>query len=353
MGFMRAQVVEAPEKMALKNVPIPEIGADEVLVKVKLCGICGSDWSIYKGWYASEKLPLITGHEFWGTVEKLGANASGLKTGDRVAVDLCISCGVCYFCRKGDRLLCETFTQLGIHTDGGFAEYVKVPWKNCYIIPDCVDDYAAAFVEPLTTAIQASRRMGCELGSSVAVIGSGLGIIHALMAKLRGAAPVILIGSNKGRMEIAKKMAAADFYVDPGETPDAVAEVKKLTDGRGADYVIEAVGTAGTYEQAFAMLRRGGSLEAFGICAQDSLASIPPYEFVLGEKKVSGSCAGIGDDWGVAIDLLKFKRVDPSPMYSMAVPLSELEQALFELHKPGHSLFKVFVSPEADKRIIF
>jgi len=350
--MMKAQIIEAPEKMTLKEIPVPEINADEVLVKVKLCGICGSDWSIYKGWYASEKLPLITGHEFWGTVEKAGANAKGLKVGDRVTVDLCISCGTCYFCRRGDGLLCETFTQLGIHTDGGFAEFVKVPWKNCYIIPDEINDYAAAFIEPLTTAIQASRRMGSELGASVAVIGSGLGIIHAQIAKLRGAAPVILIGHNKKRLQIAKEMNAADYTIDINEISDSIAEVKKLTGGVGVDYVIEAVGSTQTYEQAFAMLRRGGKLEAFGICAEDGYASIPPYEFVLGEKKVSGSCAGIGNDWGVAINLLKYRRIDPSLMYSMVVPLGELEQALKELHTPGHELIKVFVSPEATQRIM-
>ena len=353
MDMMYAQVIEAPEKMAYKQVPIPEIGPGEVLVKVKLCGICGSDWNIYKGWYASEKLPLITGHEFWGTVEKTGAGTKGLKAGDRVAVDLCISCGTCYFCRRGDRLLCQSFTQLGIHADGGFAEYVRVPWENCYIIPEEIDGYAAAFIEPLTTAIQASRRMGSELGASVAVIGPGLGILHAQVAKLRGAAPVILVGSNKKRLETARKMGAADYIVDINDTPDAVAEVRKLTGGIGADYVVEAVGSTVTYEQAFAMLRRGGKLEAFGICAEGECASIPPYEFVLGEKKVSGSCAGIGNDWGVAISLLKYKRVDPSPMYSMAVPLAELECALHELHTPGHGLMKVFVGPDISERIIF
>jgi threonine dehydrogenase-like Zn-dependent dehydrogenase len=347
---MKAQVVEAPHRMAFKEVPVPQISDDEVLVKVKYCGVCGSDWSIYTGKYAADKLPLITGHEFWGTVEKTGKKASSLKVGDRVAVDLCITCGVCYFCRRGDGLLCEEFTQLGIHTDGGFAEYVKVPWKNCYPIPDEVDDISATFIEPLTAVIQASRRMACELGASVAVLGCGLGILHAAFAKLRGAAPVMIIGSNSERLEIAKKMGAADYFIDLKKVPDPVEEVKKLTGGIGADYVIEAVGTAKTYEQAFAMLRRGGRLEAFGICAQDDNASLSPYEFVLGEKKVSGSCAGIGNDWGVAINLLKYGRVNPTPMCSMIVPLGELEDALKELRE-NKKLMKVLVDPQASKRV--
>ena len=351
MRMMKAQVVESPNNMVYKDVPVPAISKDEVLIKVKYCGICGSDWSIFTGKYAAEKLPLIVGHEFWGVVEELGEDVVGLKIGDRVAVDLCLCCGTCYFCRRGDGLLCQTFTQLGIHTNGGFAEYVKAPGKNCYVIPDEISDYDAAFIEPLTTTIQASKRMDCELGSSVVVLGDGLGVLHAAMAKLRGAAPVIIIGGNPGRLEIAKQMGI-DYCINFMEEKDVVAKVFELTNGIGADYVIEAVGTSKTYEQAFQMLRRGGKLEAFGICAEDDKAALSPFEFVLGEKKVSGSCAGIGNDWGIAIDLLKYKRIDPSPMCSMVVPLAELEDALREL-QTNTKLVKVLVGLEVKEKIVF
>lgn len=348
--MMRAQVVERPDVMVLKEVPVPEISSDEVLVKVAYCGICGSDWSIFKGKYAKDQLPLITGHEFYGTVAEVGSNAKGIKVGDRVAADICITCGTCYFCRRGDGLLCKNFAQLGIHTDGAFAEYVKVPWKNIYNIPDEIDDYTATFVEPLTTTLQASKRMDAKIGSSCVVIGCGLGVLHAGMAMLRGCAPVILVGDSEKRLNIAREMGV-DHIVNINEVKDPVAEVIKLTDGVGADYVIEAVGHSSTYEQAFKMLRRGGKLEAFGVCAQDDFAKLPPYEFVLGEKKVSGSCAGIGNDWGDAITLLKYKRVDPSPLLSMVVPLEELEDALHELRE-NPKLFKVLVSPQIKQRVI-
>ncbi|MCI8991714.1 MAG: alcohol dehydrogenase catalytic domain-containing protein [Eubacterium sp.] len=350
-GTMKAQVVKAPYQMEYCDVPIPEINDDEVLIKVKVCGICGSDTSIYTGKYAKDKLPLISGHEFWGVIEKAGKNARGVKEGDRVAVDICLTCGTCYFCRRGDGLLCETFTQLGIHTNGGFAEYVKAPWKNCYLLPDDMDDYTAAFVEPMTTVIHASQRMVPAIASSVAVIGSGLGILHAAMAKARGCAPVIVIGHNdEKRLAIAKEMGA-DYVIDSAKC-DPVAEVKKITNGVGVDNVIEAVGTPETYEQAFQILRRGGKLEAFGICAEDAAASLRPYEFVLGEKKVSGSCAGIGNNWQEAITLLQYGVIKPQKMFSLAVPLSELEQALSEL-KTNKELVKVFVCPELTERKYF
>ncbi len=348
---MRAQVIEKPGVMALKQVPVPEINDNEVLIKVKMCGICGTDGKIYKGQYASEFLPMISGHEFWGIVEEVGANAQGLKKGDRVSVDICLPCGTCYFCRRGEGLLCKTFTQLGIHTDGAFAEYVKAPWQNCYPIPDEVDEYSAAFIEPMTAVIQASKRMNLKISSSCVVIGCGLGILHAAMAKLRGAAPVIVIGDSAARLKMAMEMGA-DYTININEIKDPVAEVMRLTNGIGADYVLEAVGHPKTYEQAFDMVRRGGTVEAFGICAPDAKAALAPYEFVLGEKKVSGSCAGIGNDWEDVLNLLKYKRIDPKAMFSMVVPLEELEDAIHELSE-NPNLIKVFVSPEIDKRILF
>ena len=187
----------------------------------------------------------------------------------------------------------------------------------------------------------------------VAVIGCGLGIIHARLAKLRGAAPVILLGTNKKRLEMAKAMGAADFTVYVDQTVDPVAEVRRLTDGIGADFVIEAVGSSKTYEQAFQMARRGGKVEAFGICSDDDFASLAPVEFVIQEKKVSGSTAGIGYDWGDAITLLKYGMLDPAPMVSMIVPLEELVDALVELRE-NKELIKVLVAPgQAEHKILY
>jgi threonine dehydrogenase-like Zn-dependent dehydrogenase len=342
--------------MELREIPIPSITDDEVLVKIKYCGICGTDHSIFTGKYVPDRLPLVIGHEMFGVIAETGANARGLSVGDRVAIDIALQCGVCYACRKGDGLLCEHFEQIGIHTKdmpGGFAEYVKAPWKNIYKVPDEVDDLKAAFVEPLTTTIRAANKMDAEIAGGIAILGTGLGTIHGVMAKLRGLCPIIVIGSNEKRLAMAKDMCA-DHTINFKETPDVVAEVLRLTNGVGADYVIEAVGTLATYEQAFRMLRPGGKLESFGVCAEDDAMRLEPYRFVLNEKKISGSCASIGNDWGDAIKLLRYGRVDPTPMISMIVPLEELEQAIYELHDPATSgpLIKVLVSPEVTERAI-
>ena len=347
--MMRAQVVEAPGKLVSKQVPVPEIQDDEILIKVKVCGICGTDLKILGGQYAADRLPLIPGHEFWGVVDQVGKNAKGFQVGDRVAADLNITCGTCYFCRRGEPLLCQDFTQLGIHTDGAFAEYVKAPWKNCYKIPQDVDDYSAAFIEPMSAVFEASKRMDCSLSSSVAVIGCGLGILHAAMARLRGAAPVILLGDSVARLELARRMGVADHFINVAAVADPVAEVRRLTGGIGADYVLEAVGTPATYEQAFRMVRRGGVVEAFGVVQQGRTAAFEPFEFVLGEKKLRGSCAGIGVDWAHVINLLAYRRIDPKPLFTEVVPLEELGEAFHEL-KTNKELIKLFVSPEIDRR---
>lgn len=348
--MMKAAVVEAVEKLVIRQVPVPEIEDDEVLIKVKYTGICGTDWSIYTGKYSADKLPLIPGHEFSGVIVKAGKKARNLREGDRVTADINMGCGTCYFCRKGEKLLCPDFHQLGIHVNGTYAEYVKAPWEQVLKLPDSLSFLQAAFIEPVSCVVHSSKAAGITLGSSVVVIGSGLGVLHGALAKLRGAAPVIVIGSNAKRLSIARELGV-DVTINIKEGKDPMAEVMKLTEGRGADFVIEAVGTPATYEQAWAMTRRGGTLTAFGICGGDDTVKMKPFDFVLGEKKITGSCAGVGPDWTDAMTLIAGGRIKPEPLFSMIVPLEELETALKELRSnPG--LFKVFVSPEATKREI-
>jgi 2-desacetyl-2-hydroxyethyl bacteriochlorophyllide A dehydrogenase len=347
---MKAAVVEKVEKLVVKQVPVPEISEDEVLIKVKYTGICGTDWSIYTGKYSADKLPLIPGHEFSGTVAQVGKKARNLREGDRVTADINMSCGACFYCRKGEKLLCPEFHQLGIHVNGTYAEYVKAPWELVHTLPDSMSFLQAAFIEPVSCVIHSSKAANVTHGSSVAIIGSGLGVLHGALAKLRGAALVILIGSNAKRLAIAKDMGV-DVTINIKEGKDPVAEVRKLTDGRGADFVIEAVGKPATYEQAWAMTRRGGTLTAFGICAGEDQIKIKPFDFVLEEKKVTGSCAGVGPDWTDAIELIAHGRIKPEPLFSMVVPLEELESALKQLRSDAN-LFKVFVSSEISKREI-
>lgn len=344
---MKAAVLEKPESLKITSVPVPEIGDDDVLIKVKLTGICGTDWSIFTGKYSADRLPLIPGHEFCGTLEQVGKNAKGLAVGDKVTADINMSCGHCFYCKKGQKLLCPDFLQLGIHIHGTYAEYVKAPWAQVHKIPEKLSFMEGAFIEPVSCCVHSAKAMNAELGSSVAILGCGLGILHGALARLRACAPVIVIGTNEKRLEIAKRMGA-DHVVNPKKV-DPVAEVKRLTGGRGADYVLESVGTIATYEQAFQMVRPGGQVSAFGITGDQEKMALAPFDLVLKEKKVTASCAGVGNDWSEAITLIEHGRIDPKPMFSMVVPLEDLEWALKEL-RTNKELIKVFVSPEAKKR---
>jgi threonine dehydrogenase-like Zn-dependent dehydrogenase len=348
--MMKAAVIEKPNQIAITQVPVPEIADNEVLIKVKYTGICGTDWSIYTGKYSADKLPLIAGHEFSGTVAQVGKKTRGLKEGDRVTADINMSCGTCFYCRHGQKLMCRDFSQLGIHMDGSYAEYVKAPYDQVHVLPDSLDFLGGAFIEPVSCVIHSSKAAKVTHGSSVAVIGSGLGVLHGLLARLRGAAPVIVIGDNAKRLAIAKDMGV-DVTINIKDGKDPVAEVKKLTGGRGADFVVEAVGTPATYEQAFRMVRPGGTLAAFGICAGEDTIAVKPFDLVLGEMTVVGSCAGVGPDWPDAIALLAHGHIKPQPMFSMIVPVEELEAALKQL-RTDPNLIKVFVSTEISKREI-
>ena len=345
---MKAAVVEKPGVLVIKQVPVPTIADDEVLIKVKYTGICGTDWSIFTGKYSADKLPLIPGHEFSGVVAQVGSRARGVKEGDRVTADINMSCGTCFYCRKGQKLMCRDFHQLGIHVDGTYADYVKAPYENVHKLPDSLDFLAGAFVEPVSCVIHSSKAAGVTHGSSVAVIGCGLGVLHGALARQRAAALVIVIGDNPRRLAVAKEMGA-DVVLDVNQVKDPVAEVRRLTEGRGADFVVEAVGTPQTYEQALEMVRPGGTVAAFGICGGEDTITVRPFDLVLGEKTIVGSCAGVGPDWPDAIALLAQGHIKPQSLFSLAVPVEELEAALQEL-RTDPNLTKVFVSTEISER---
>lgn len=348
---MVAAVQEAPERLVVKAVPVPEIKAHEVLIRVKYTGICGTDWSIYTGLYSVDRLPLIPGHEFSGVVALTGKNVRELKEGDRVTADINMSCGHCFYCRRGQKLMCPEFTQLGIHTDGTYAEYVKAPAELVHRLPDNIDFMTGAFIEPVSCVIHSAKALDVKLGSSVAIIGSGLGILHAAVSVHKGAAPVIVIGRNKKRLAAARQMGA-DITIDIDEVEDPVSAVRQYTGGRGADYVIEAVGKTSTYAQALQMVRPGGTMAAFGITGLQDMIEIRPFDIVLGEKAIVGSCAGVGQDWDDAIALLQYGRIQPQILFSKVVPLRGLEPALLELRR-NRDFTKVFVSPDAmDEEIL-
>ncbi|WP_083676061.1 zinc-dependent alcohol dehydrogenase family protein [Paenibacillus sp. FSL H8-0548] len=328
MNKMLAAVTYGAEDTRIVEVDVPSIQADEILIAVKRCGICGTDPHIYRGHFPVP-LPLIQGHEFSGEVVEIGASVKTVVIGDRVTADINISCGKCYFCRMGQKLFCKEIEQIGVHINGAFAEYIKVPESNVYKLPKEMSWEEAAYIEPLACVIRGQDRANITIGSTVAIIGAGpMGLVHAQLAKMNGASKVIISEMNQARIEKARQLGI-DHVVDASQV-DPVQAVYDLTEQRGADFVIEAVGAVPTYQQAFQMVRRGGTLVTYGAAPAHAVLEIKPFEIYSKELTIVGSYAGTYDTWVKAINLISSKRFQPATIISKTVPLSSVVDGITE-----------------------
>ncbi|MCU1437209.1 MAG: alcohol dehydrogenase GroES pr otein [Naasia sp.] len=324
---MSAVRLFGPGDLRLDAVEVPRPVAGEVLVKVRRSGICGTDLHIAKGTFPAPNLPLTLGHEFSGVIAEAGHDTEPLSVDDHVVVDINVSCGRCYFCRRGQKLFCPFVSQLGVHRAGGLAEYVVVPAANVYVLPPALSLENAAYVEPLACAIHGQDRIGIRSGDRVLIIGGGpMGLAHVALAKLSGASIVVVSEPDASRRLLAGQMGA-DVLINPFETPlgEAVAE---LLDGIGPDVVIEAVGSIPTYETAVEVVRRGGRILAYGAAPQTATMSLRPFDIYAKELTIVGSYAGTYDTWPRAISLLAQKRFAPELIVDSIRPLSEAVEAI-------------------------
>jgi 2-desacetyl-2-hydroxyethyl bacteriochlorophyllide A dehydrogenase len=323
---MKAAVLVAPERFEIRDVPVPVPGPDDVLIKVKRCGLCGTDMHIYHGKYSADRLPLIPGHEFSGHIAALGDAVTGLALGQSVTADINVGCGRCFYCRKNEVMNCPTMVQIGIHVDGGLAEYVRVPASH--IVPVARDTAIelAALTEPVSCIVRAVRRSRLQLGESVLILGAGpIGNLHLQVARQAGAAPIIVSDPDPERAAWAKASGADHVVSDASSLADVVAQA---TQGRGADLVIESVGLAALYEQAFDLVRPGGRVLAFGLCDQSAHAHYAPFKVVLKELGLQGSVAGMGDDMHDAMTLIAHDRVDLDAFVETVYPLERIAEAM-------------------------
>ena len=337
---MQAAVFYGPDDLRVEEVQRPSAGPGEVLLQVERCGICGTDSHIVRGHFPAPNLPLIIGHEFSGTVVEIGAGVTHVEPGDRATADINIACGTCYFCRHGNKLFCPHVRQLGVHDAGGMAEFVVAPAGNVYKLPASMPFDHAAFIEPLACAIHGQDRIGVSVGETVLIIGAGpMGLAHVAMSRLHGAAQVIVSEPDSARRDRATALGA-DLTVDP--LTGGLDEVMAATEGRGADVVIEAVGSVRTYTQAFELVRRGGRLLAYGAAPQDAVIEVKPFEIYSKELTIVGSYAGTYDTWPKAIDLISSGRFDPNMVIDSVRPLADVMQALESL-ETDKSVVKVQV----------
>jgi propanol-preferring alcohol dehydrogenase len=322
---MKAAVLkEIGKPLVIEDVPIPEIGYGEVLVRTKACGICATDLHIVEGTGYKPKLPRVLGHEPSGVVEKVGPGVDSLKPGDRVVPNIFFTCGRCFYCRTNMATHCENFPgALGIGLDGGYAEFFKAPATNLFILPENVDFAKGAVIaDAVVTAVHAVRRRAKVTDSdTVLVLGTGgVGQSVIQLAKHAGAT-VLAVVRQKARGDIASKIGA-DFIIN-SETEKVGDAVRRLTGKNGVDIVIDNVGSADTVKLAIDSLRAAGRLVMVGE-TPDNLP-LSTFRLCFSEFEVLGSRSGSRQDTVEAIDAVARGIVDP--FISDTFPLDEINEA--------------------------
>lgn len=339
---MRAAVLEDAGKIVVKDVPKPSPREEEVLVKVKYCGICGSDLHAYKtGMYG---LGLTMGHEFSGDIVELGSDVKGWNVDDKV-IKKPDSCGECYYCRRGIINLCEKGVEygLGIFSPGAYAEYVVVPTGALCKLPEELTYEQGTMVDPLSTPVRAIRLSKMKLGDTALVLGAGpLGLLTLQCAKLAGARAVYVTEKAKKRMALAKKLGA-DEVLSPDEV-DICSRILEVTDNRGPDVVFECVGVPNTIRDAIRTVRNAGKIVIEGIFDEDVETRF--LDIVLNEIGIKGVFAYDNHDFRCAVELIRKKSVDVDSIITDIISLNDIAKKGFEaLIKPEKESVKILVAP--------
>lgn len=288
-GTMRALWYNKPQDFEIKQVPIPKVGDNDVLLKVSCCGVCGTDGHIHDGEFIST-FPLIPGHEAIGKIVEMGKDVTGFEIGDRCVADVGQTCDNCFYCRRGNSLLCENFNARGVTLDGGFAEYIVYPQKKLYKIKNLTDE-ESTLLEPAACAIHGLDKLNPPVGIEVLLLGAGpTGLILAQLLKLNGASRVV-IAANKGiKMDIARELDAGDEYIElDRQNPDAQWRKLKEDNPYGFDVVVEATGVEKIADMSIGYVRRGGTLMIYGVYENKALVHWPPSKIFGDEITIIGS----------------------------------------------------------------
>ncbi|HEX2623120.1 MAG TPA: zinc-dependent alcohol dehydrogenase family protein [Phototrophicaceae bacterium] len=322
---MKAVVFPAAESIALEQVPDPTPAEDEIVVKIARSGICGTDLHIYRNEYMSN-FPLIPGHEFGGTIVELGKKVTGYSIGERVAVDPNLYCGYCDFCRNEQSNHCANWQGIGITRSGGFAEYVNVPVKAAYRLPDSLSDQQAAFIEPLACVVYALKRLHIRPADRVLLLGSGpMGLLLIQALRAGNASRITVVDKQPGRLELAKTLGANQTVLAGA---DQAAELKALAP-YGFDIVIDATGVPAVIENAFQHLKVRGQFLQFGVTPNNARVSINPYDIFHNDWTIIGSFA-LCYTFLPAIAWLESGAIDVSSLVSHTIPLADFAEAFHQ-----------------------
>jgi len=340
---MQAARYYGAQDIRLEEMPMPEPGPGEVIMRVRASGICGSD---VMHWYRAGRGPVVLGHEVAGEVSAVGAGVDNYKPGDRIAAAHHVPCNTCHYCLNGHHTVCDTLRSTNFYP-GGFAGFIRLPAINVdrgiFLLPDEMSFDEATFIEPLACVYRGQRIAGARLGQSVLVIGSGIaGLLHVQLAKALGASFVAATDINKYRLK-----AAADLGAD--KTIHAVEDVPELfrqgNNGRPADLVILTSGAEGAINQAFRSIDRGGTILFFAPAAKGATIPLPVNDlFWRNEITLTSSYAANYQEHVIAMELIRQKRVNVNAMITHRLPLAETARGFQLVEQAGDSL-KVIIEP--------
>jgi len=340
---MKALRKMRPERGAqLETIPAPAIGGADVLVRVRAASICGTDLHIYHWdkWSASRIHPPMTfGHEFCGTVEKIGAEVESVKPGDFVSAEMHVNCGRCRACRAGQPHLCRNVKIIGIDADGCFAEFVRIPARNIWKVDPAIPEHYAAVLDPLGNAVH-TVLAGEIAGQTVAVTGCGpIGLMSIAVARACGASTIFATEVNAHRRELARKMGADEAF-DP-RTDEPVAKVREATGGDGVDVLLEMSGNPAGIHQGFQMLRQGGRASLLGIPSEPVTLDLVGDVIFKGAVVQGIYGRKMFETWEQMTSLLKAGRLNLEPLFKERVPLDKFADAfqLLESGQAGKILF--------------
>jgi len=342
---MKALLMSKYRQLEMAEVPTPTAGAGEVLIRVGACGICGSDVHGYDGSSGRRIPPIVMGHEAAGRIAAVGAGATGLTEGDRVTFDSTIYCGACGFCKRGEVNLCDHRQVLGVSCGdyrraGAFAEFVTVPARVVYKLPESISFVEAAMLEAVAVAIHGVSLAKITADSRALVVGAGtIGVLTLQALRAAGCKRVFVSDVDATRLRLAKELGATDVLL---ADQDVVAQILQRTGGVGVDVAIEAVGRSETVNAAIASVRKGGTVVLVGNISPE--VTLPLQKVVTRQIRLQGSCASAGE-YPQAIDLMSKGAIRVKPLISAIAPLAEGPQWFERLYAHEPNLMKVVLTP--------
>jgi L-iditol 2-dehydrogenase len=343
---MKALVLSAYKHLVLEDLPVPQPGEDELLIRIKACGICGSDVHGYDGSTGRRIPPIVMGHEAAGVVESVGSRVSGFSEGDRVTFDSTVYCGTCFYCQRGMENLCDHREVIGVSTPsfrrmGAFAEFVAVPARIAYPLPESMPYPHAALIEAVSVAVHGASLTPISPGDTAVVVGSGMiGLLTLQAVREAGAGRVFVVDVDDTRLKLARSLGATETF--NSKSTNAIAAIQERTAGRGADVAVECVGVTDAIKLAVESVRKGGAITLVGNVAPTIELGL--QSVVSRQIRLQGSCASCGE-YRKCISMMSNGAIRVDPLVSAVAPLEDGASWFQRLYRREPGLLKVVLQP--------